>query len=285
MLTVLLSLMPMIGWGASDYIASRGTKQVNPFTLSFYFMLAGFLATVPIGLFFGLPAFYLHDCLFIFLASICFNTGFILMLRGFHYGPTGIVATVANSYAMVVVIYESLIGDKQFGGLVLAGVATIVLGIGMLSYTKPERNEFKSFNKTILFSLLALLIFGMAFILLRQGSNQQWYQNMLLSQTSGFVVTFLMWRAFQRRSRLSDLKQVSKKPLYFVGGAIGGLGFVGMTMAIEQADSVTIPSAISAAAPLVTAALAFVFDKEHLTMPQRIATLIIIAGIVLLAIA
>ena len=67
-------------------------------------------------------------------------------------------------------------------------------------------------------------------------------------------------------------------------GALGSIGAAGLFLALDTIEAVAIPAAIAAAAPLVTALMAYVFDKEHLTFLQRVSTVIIVAGIVTLSI-
>ncbi len=280
---ILLSLIPLITWGAGDYIAAKGARNTNTYSLNMFLVIIGTLFIVPIALCFGTPALYGKEIVLFLIASLFFNGGFLTMLNGFKYGPTGIVAPIANSYALITTIISIvLLGDTVVPATVV-GIMVIVAGIGLVSYSKPKAGEFKDLKRTLVSSILALFIFGIGFSFLGEASTQNWYQNVVLAQLAGVVNAFFIWLILQRKNRLRDFRTIAKQPLYYIGGIIGGVGLLGMSAAFQYSDSIAIPTAIGAAAPLVTALLAYKIDHEHLTLTQRFATLLIVGGIVTLA--
>ena len=124
---VLLSLLPLVGWGAGDYIAARLSRNVNMFSLSFCMAIAGYLIAVPLCLAFGVPQISLGNILLFVSASALFNAGFLFMLRGFHYGPVGIVAPIANSYALVTTLYSLVVASVVVTFGILLGIAVIIV--------------------------------------------------------------------------------------------------------------------------------------------------------------
>ena len=283
MVITLLSLIPLIGWGSGDYLASRGTGKLNPISLSLWMSIVGSLSMIVVGLSFGAPELTAFQLSVSFLSSICFSSGFIIMLKAFKYGPVGIVAPIANAYALFTTLAAVLFFNVKLSTPILVGILTVVIGVSMVSYSKPKPGEFKNEKLTIILSIVALCFFGSGFLLLDRASRQEWYQNLVILQLTGLLVSILFWLILQKINRIQDLKKAVHDPLYSIAGLVGGIGLLGMTAALERADNIAVPTAIAAASPLVTALMAYIFNDEHLTVIQRYATVIIVGGIIMLS--
>ncbi len=280
---VLLSLVPLIGWGAGDYIAAKSTKHVSGFSIGFFFSLVGWLFVTPVCLSYGLPELALREVSLFFLASVCINAGFLLMLRGFRNGPTGLVAPIANAYAIMTAFFGWLLFRQTIAMADSIGIIVVVFGIALVSYSKPEKGEFKNHSVAISSSLLALVIFGLGFTLFGKASTGEWHDSSLLFQTLNLFMSFSILLIFQKKDRLKEFKKAAHYKLNYIGGACGSVGALALFASLKHFDSVAVPAAIAAAAPLVTALLAYKIDHEHLTVTQRFATLVIVSGIVLLS--
>jgi drug/metabolite transporter (DMT)-like permease len=282
MIGVLLSLVPLIGWGTGDYIAAKSTKQVSGFSIGFFFSIVGWLFVTPVSLAYGLPSLGAREFLLFLLSTICINAGFLLMLRGFKNGPTGLVAPIANAYAVITALSGWLLFNNSLGLKDLLGICIVVLGIATVSYLKPKKGEFKNRYDAILSAVLALIIFGLGFTLFGEAAKGKWHDNSLVFQSLNLMMSFIIFMIFQKKNKLRDFKRAAKYKLNYLGGICGSVGAMALFGALNSFDSVAIPAAIAAAAPLVTALLAYLLDKEHLTMLQRFATVIIVSGIILL---
>jgi len=115
-------------------------------------------------------------------------------------------------------------------------------------------------------------------------STQKWYQNNMMFQIAAFTVAVAIYIIWTKKDMVKQLSKATKFPLLYLGSLFGGLGAIGLFAAFDQVDNVAIPAAVAAAAPLMTAFLAYKYDKEHLTILQRFSTFVIVSGIVLLAV-
>jgi drug/metabolite transporter (DMT)-like permease len=206
------------------------------------------------------------------------------MVKAFSVGATGVVAPIANSYAVLTALISVIFLDSV---LTLTGALAIVViigGIALLTYKKDPNHNKRDFERSVRYSLLALLLFGVGFALFDVASTQEWYQNNLLFQLVGIFVASTLFVIATKAKSIDVIKGTVKTPLLYVGSIIGGMGAVGLFLAIAQADNVAIPAAVGAAAPLMTAFLAYKFDGEHLTGLQRFASVIIVLGIIMLSI-
>lgn len=279
---VLLSLVTLIAWGAGDYIASKSTKHVSGYSISFFFSLVGWLVVGPAILSRGVPNFEVRDIVLFLLSSVCINVGFLLMLRGFKNGPTGLVAPIANAYAIMTALCGLLLFGESIAARDVVGIAVVITGIATVSYTKPKKGEFKNRNIAISSAVLSLLIFGVGFTLFGEAATGKWYENSVVFQTLNLFMGLLILVIFQKKRKIAEFRKAAKYKLNYIGGACGSVGAMALFGSLGYFDSVAVPAAIAAAAPLVTALLAYKFDHEHLTLLQRFGTLVIVSGIVFL---
>lgn len=284
MLGVFFSLFPLIGWGVGDYAASKLSRKLDSYTISLFFSLTGFVFSTPIALLFGAPVFYAYSIINFTIASLFINAGFLMLVRGFKYGPAGIVAPIANAYAIITTATAIVFLNENIELITLLGISVVVAGIAVVSYSKPKPGEFKDMKKTLQSAIISLLMFGTGFYFFDKASVQDWNQNHILFEIVTVIVSGLIWVYFQKKNKLKQLKAATKIPLLYIGGFAGSAGLMGMFAALKITGSIAVPAAIGAAAPLMTAFLAYKFDKEHLTLLQRFATVIIVAGIIILSI-
>lgn len=282
MLGIIYSLIPLTGWGISDYMASKMSKQAHPAAINlFYFFVAG-IPTLIFSSFFGLPEFSVWVMVQFIIVSAILSVGYIAMLKAFSSGDTGVVAPIANAYAIVTLALAVLFLDANITWQQAMAVLVVVAGISLLSYHKSSVNRRDS-KKTVFYAVVALVFFGVGFASFDVIATQQWYQNVFLFGLAEFIVTLPIFLVWLKKDRVSELKKLTNKPMFYVGCFVGGLGTIGLFLALESIDDITIPAAIAAASPLVTVLLARLFDKERLVPWQYVGAVVSVSGIVLLS--
>lgn len=280
---VLFSLVPLVSWGVGDFFASKLSKRVNNFALSLFLSIVGWFVVTPIVFYYGFPAVTLGQVGYFFLGSVFVNGGFLLMLRGFNNGPTGLVAPIANAYAIVTALVAALFFGDSIGLTKVAGILLVVMGISAVSYSKPAPGEFKNRSVALISALFALASFGLGFAFFGEAATGEWYENSFIFQTINVFVGLGILLIFTRKNRVLEFKKAATYKIAYACGALGSIGAAGLFLALDSIDAVAIPAAIAAAAPLVTALMAYIFDREHLTLFQRLATVVIVAGIITLS--
>jgi drug/metabolite transporter (DMT)-like permease len=126
--------------------------------------------------------------------------------------------------------------------------------------------------------------FGLGFTFFGEAATGKWYENSLAFQSINVLVGAAIWVVLQKHDKVTSIKKIARMKISYIGGSLGSIGAAGLFIALESIDEIAVPAAVAAAAPLVTAILAYIFDKEHLTVLQRFSTFIIVSGIVILAI-
>jgi drug/metabolite transporter (DMT)-like permease len=285
MWVIIFSLIPLVGWGTSDYIASRYSKRLHPAMINLFFSLGGLMTAITVSSILGFPEITAFGLLQFIGVSVILTGGFLSMVHAYSVGATGVVSPIANSYAVLTAIISILFLHQELHAVSAVAMVTIIAGLVLLTYKKDPTHNKHDFEESVRYSVLAMLLFGVGFALFDVVSTQEWYQNFMLFEISGVIVSISLFFAWSKKGYKKSLKQAGSIPLLYLGSVIAGLGTVGLFAAIGQAENIAIPATIVAAAPLVTAYLAFIYDNEHLTGIQRFASVVVVGGIVLLSAA
>ncbi len=282
MFGVLLSLIPLFAWGVSDFVSSRLSKY-HPAAVNLLYTIGGFVVALGLMLIFGPPRFELANFGVHLCAALILNAGFAMFLKAFSHGAVGVVSVIANAYAVFTVTFSVLFLGVHMTLLSWVAVAIVMLGLTILTYKKDEHHTDEQFKKYIIFSFLAMLLFGIGFLLFDVASNQQWHGTYILYQCANILVAPVLFLLWTRRSATLEIKKASSDKLVYIGALAASVGSIGLFAAIQVVGNASFPSVFSAAAPLVTSILAFYFNKEHLQLRHRIGAVIIVVGIMLLS--
>ena len=100
-LGLLLSLGPLIGWGASDYICSLTSRRFDEYVVSFAIQIPGLIVSTILISTLGFSGVTASDFLVMAIASTLIQVAFLCMLKGFKNAQTGIVAPAPTWTAML----------------------------------------------------------------------------------------------------------------------------------------------------------------------------------------
>lgn len=106
LLSVLVGLGGMIGWGVYDFLGGLMVKHIGPLQSSLQSQLAGllFIIVLPlaVGPVSGASAVFLALCL---LAAVAYSAGYLCFFRGFELGNISIVAATMNMWAVLTMVF------------------------------------------------------------------------------------------------------------------------------------------------------------------------------------
>jgi drug/metabolite transporter (DMT)-like permease len=278
---VLLAVIPLVMWGAGDYIAAKMSRKMSPFATNFAYSLYGLLLPLVVCFWYGFPSVTALTLAKFALVSCLLTAGFLSMVKGFSSGATGLIAPIANAYALITFIVSFLFFHESVKLVQLPAALLIIFGICLVSYHEEHRK-----NKVVLYSigfgLVAMLLFGVGFALFATITTYRWYQNqLLLSVVSTFTAPLLLYKYEKKVSRKNIAKILTNK-LSILGGFVGSFGTLGLFAAIGHGGGVVVVATITSAAPLFTALLAYKFDHEHLSIRQRFGTILVVGGVIAL---
>ena len=278
---LLLALVPLVCWGLGDYMAAKLGDSLNPYEVNFTFLVYGIPGLLGIMAFKGIPSFSLNTLLWYFLASALLNVGFLCMVKGFSSGAIGIVAAIANSYAVVTMLVTAALFHTHISSLQIVSVISIVIGIALVSYHKSQTNTAHTL-RALKYALTALTVWGLAFTILGQVSkNNDWYVNQFVLNLTAGTLGLLLYLGNRRVVKQpATLKKMLGNWQGFVGGTAGMVGAIVLFAAFSISGNPVLVAAIASAAPLMTGLLAYKFDNEKLSMQQRIGVVFIVGAVV-----
>ena len=276
---LLFSLVPLVMWGLCDYVASKASRTLDPYSINFAFSV--YSVPVPLIICFikGFPHVSLGIFGLYFLATSLITFAFISMVAGFSKGTVGIVAPLANAYSVVTLFLLVLLFHEKVGLLQIPAVFLIVIGIALISYHKSKKSR-QVIGFSVRYGIIAMILFGTGFtVIARINTNTTWYGNQLLLQVASLILAVIIMAVLTKKRR--KFQPLGLTSIYnIIGGIIGSLGLLGYFLALSFGASTVLVTAIGSAAPLVTALLAYKFDHERLHIQQRIGTFIIVASVI-----
>jgi drug/metabolite transporter (DMT)-like permease len=284
MIGVLFSLLPFFFWGISDYVSSRMSKKFHPGAINFFSSFLIGVVTISFCLLFGLPEFSLDIFKNFVLSSIFLTGGYVSLLLAFKNGKTGIIAPIANAYALVTLLFAVLFLKVETNSIQILAVLIIILGVFSLSYKKTNEKKFK-IDRSVFIALASMTLYGIGFALFDVAATQEWYQNTILFQLSSFLVGIILGLVWMKANTWRYTSVVFVYRIGYTGVVAFAIGSVGIFIALENVNNVAVPASIAAASPLVTVFIARHYDKEHLLFRQYISAVVIVSGIAILGIS
>ena len=283
-LSILLGIGGMFGWGIYDFLGGVFAKQIGPFKSLFWSQLAGALSILLLAIAFAAGANI--SALAIGLSAIAamvYSAGYLFFFKGFEKGNVSIVAATMNLWAVFTMLFAFSFMGQRLSATQTLGVLMIISGatLASLNWSDIEKQGFQ------LSSGVKETIFGAFFF------GVYWNISEIISEEIGWLLTtmftklgiviFLLAFSFFLKQQI-DLSKTDSKTKYTVGimgvVEVGAVGLVNYGLTIGDAILIT---PIASALSVVTITLAIIFLKEKVTKIQGFGIVGAIAGILLTA--
>ena len=122
-LSIVLGIGGMIGWGIYDFLGSVFAKQVGSFKALFWSQLAGLLSILVLAFTFktsiNVPIFVL---VLFPIAAIFYSAGYLFFFKGFEIGNVSIIAATMNLWAVFTMVFAFLLMGQR-----LSTMQTIII--------------------------------------------------------------------------------------------------------------------------------------------------------------
>ncbi len=260
-------------WGAGDFSGGLATRRSDAFRSVLFIYSIGLVALVIVALSRGEALPPVSDIAWGALAGLFGLVGILMLFRGFATGRMGIVAPVSGVLATALpVIFNALtLGLPQ--ELQMAGFAVAMLGIWLIA--RPER--FGRRPAGLGLAILAGLCFGGFFITLDQVSKASMFWPLVAGRAAS-VIAMLLFALVTRMP--IPLRQM---PWGFFGlaGILDVAGNFFFLLAIQN-GRLDVGAVLGSLYPAVTAMLARLTIKEHITRLQLIGVTAALLAIVLI---
>ncbi len=282
---IILGLAAMFFFGSGKITTKKLVDSVGEYSAVLYSnsMLVAFLLIWG-GLFtsFELPS----ARLLYIIAALGFvgAVSMFLFMKAIKIGKIAIVVPITSGFGIVTVILAMIILKESLSFAAIAGILLVITGTIIISFRYSELKKIKA--KAVLsggmgFSLLVAIGWGVYYFFIRFVSVELGGVLSAIYVESA-VLFFIFLLALSNMNKIR--KPHGRDYLYIL---ITGLFIAAASIAYYTGVSVSkvsVVAAITSAAPLVSSLLAVILLKERIELNQKIATLMIVAGLVILSV-
>lgn len=283
-LSILLGIGGMLGWGIYDFLGGAFAKQIGPFKALLWSQLAGCLSIFLLAFAFKsrvpLPNLVL---LLTPIAALLYAVGYLFFFNGFEQGNVSIVAATMNLWAVFTMLFAFTLMGQRLSGFQTLGVLLIISGATLASINWSEISK-QSFQLSL---GVKETIFGAFFF------GLFWNVSELISEKVGWlfatllikfeIVLFLFSFALLAKREIGWTKIPTKIQYTILGMGVIEAGAVALVnYGLTIGDAILITPIVSALS-IVTITLAIVFLKDKITKIQGLGMLTAIVGIIVTA--
>jgi drug/metabolite transporter (DMT)-like permease len=283
-LSILLGIGGMFGWGVYDFLGGVFAKQIGPFKSLFWSQLAGSISILLLALVIGTGEnVSALTIAWSAIAAMIYSAGYLFFFKGFEKGNVSIVAATMNLWAVFTMAVAFLFMGQRLSMMQTWGVAMIISGATLASL---NWNEIKSqgfqLSPGVREAIFGAFFFGVYWNISEVISEEiGWLLTTVLIKL-GIVVFLLLFSLLMKQQiNLHTIDTKTKYAVVLMGIIeVGAVALVNYGLTIGDAILIT---PIASALSIVTITLAIIFLKERVTRLQGFGIVGAIAGIILTA--
>jgi transporter family protein len=283
-LSILLGIGGMFGWGLYDFLGGVFAKQIGPFRSLFWSQLAGLISLVVLAVLLKTsPAGSTQVLLLSALAAMLYSAGYLFFFKGFEIGNVSIVAATMNLWAVFTMLFAFLLMGQRLTVLQTLGVSMIILGAAAASIRWSEIRQQKfQLSAGVKEAALGAFFFGIFWNVSEVISEKIGWLFTSLYVKLGIIIFLLIYALLARQAIRLRQSTATTKLMIALMGVIeaGAVAMVNFGLTIGDAILIT---PIASALSIVTIALALVFLKDRLSKVQLFGMLTAVAGIIVTA--
>jgi bacterial/archaeal transporter family protein len=283
-LSILLGIGGMFGWGIYDFLGGVFAKQIGSFKSLFWSQLAGLISIFLLAIVFkssiDVPVLVIILSL---IAAILYSAGYLFFFKGFEVGNVSIIAATMNLWAVFTMLFAFMFMGQRLSAMQTLGVVMIIFGATLASLNWNEiRNQRFHLSAGVKEAVFGAFFFGVF-----------WNVSEIISEKVGWLLTtlfvkfgiilFLLFFSFLVKQGIG-LTKISAKTKYIIllMGVIeaGAVALVNYGLTIGDAILIT---PIASALSIVTISLAIIFLKDKVTKIQGLGITTAVVGIIVTA--
>ncbi len=280
-LSILLGIGGMFGWGIYDFLGGVFAKQIGAFKSLFWSQLAGLISIFLLAIVFkssiNVPVLVI---ILSTIAAILYSAGYLFFFKGFEIGNVSIIAATMNLWAVFTMLFAFIFMRQRLSVLQTLGVLMIILGATLASLNWSDiRNQRFQLSAGVKEAVFGAFFFGVF-----------WNVSEIISEKVGWLLTtlfikfgiilFLLIFSLLAKQKIGLTKISTKtKTIILLMGVIeaGAVALVNYGLTIGDAILIT---PIASALSIVTITLAIIFLKDKVAKIQGLGIVTAIAGII-----
>lgn len=280
-LSILLGIGGMFGWGIYDFLGGVFARQIGSFRSLFWSQLAGLISIFLLAAVFqtnlNIPLFMV---LLSFVAAILYSAGYLFFFKGFEIGNVSIIAATMNLWAVFTMFFSFTFMGQRLSALQTLGVAMIILGATLASVNwsdiKKQRFQLSAGVKEAVFGAFFFGVFWNVSEVISEEAG--WLYSTLFIKFGIIVFLSLFSLLVKREVNLNNIPAKTKWIILLMG-VIEAAAVALVNYGLTIGDAILI-TPIASALSIVTIFLAVIFLKEKLTFVQGLGIGTAILGII-----
>ena len=115
-LSILLGIGGMVGWGIYDFLGGVFSKQIGSFKSLFWSQLAGLISIILLAFTFKIEIKIPVLALILSpIAAIVYSVGYLFFFKGFEKGNVSIIAATMNLWAVFTMLFAFIFKLLRYG--------------------------------------------------------------------------------------------------------------------------------------------------------------------------
>jgi transporter family protein len=281
LLSILLGIGGMLGWGVYDFLGGVFSKQIGSFKSLFWSQLAGLGAILLLAFAFkienNIPTL---AAILTPVAAIVYSLGYLFFFKGFEKGNVSIIAATMNLWAVFTMLFAFIFMGQRLTTTQTMGVFMIISGATLASIDWENiTNQRFQFSLGVKEAILGAFFFGVF-----------WNISEVITEKIGWLLTtllvkfgitiFLLFFSFTVKQKIGLINSSTgtKYAILFMGMIeVSAVALVNYGLTIGDAILIT---PIASALSIVTITLAVIFLKEKISKLQGLGIVMAIVGII-----
>lgn len=279
---ILMGIMAMFIWGASDFFAAKASRYAGAFKTVFWSQIISAILYLTAYMSIGkMPLLSQSTIIIILIAGFLSIAAYLSFYKGLEIGKVSVISPIVACYAGVTVILSLIFLNETLSVLQATGAIFAILGAATASLRQHNIMKLlpKSMEAGTKYALFTMLATGIIFVLIDiLVAEMGWFMPMFLIRIA--AVFYLLIYALSAKKDISFPKNSAS--LLIIVGVLETTGILIYGAAITS-EYTAIVAPIGAAFPIITIMLARIFLKETLETTQKIGIVSVLAGLVLLS--
>lgn len=283
-LSILLGVGGMFGWGIYDFLGGVFAKQIGPFKSLFWSQLAGLISVFLLALVSTISVnVSILAVILSAIAAMIYAAGYLFFFRGFEIGNVSIVAATMNLWAVFTMLFAFIFLGQRLSTVQTVGALMIISGATLASLNWSDiRNQRFKLSAGVKEAILGAFFFGVFWNISEIVSEEIGWLLTTLFVKFGIILFLLIFSFLVKREISLSKATTQTKYMVVLMGIIeaGAVALVNYGLTIGDAILIT---PIASALSIVTITLAIIFLKDKVSKPQGFGIVMAIVGIIVTA--
>lgn len=275
------AFLTLFVFGIKDVLNKKVLESNDVYSILFIEYFLSILLIVAALFVFSAPAMPPNDILLLTVfSSVIGAASIIAYFSAVQSSHVSVAYAVASSYPFFAAVFSVLFLNEPFLPIYYLALPAIIVALFMLAYKKGVSMR-ELFTPGVVFALIASVGWAAFFTMAKVvATSINAFNTSVLMESGVFLAIALFIFLTRRKISLSKAPSVKKMVLAYV--ILFTIGVIAMNLSLLYAG-VSLSSMITAAAPGLTAIIAFVTLKEKLSKIQYAGIALLIVSLALLS--